>query len=288
MTLSIKASGYKAIQDVVLKAKARVNKTSFWKQIHNELGIGIEAKDHFSLSASDRLTLSEKIKDVTGFDPRKDKYADLTSQTRTENSAGGYDEKLFSQKPREPFVEVRYCFEAITSGYMGLTVDDALRLAPDVIVSIENFDTFVTITRDYALDYLLSERPSKRVLFVYRGDNVANPKALQHLRSCFAGEWIHFGDFDPQGLRIGIIDMKADKIIIPDFTELSLLLQQYPLLNRRENYNAQRSALMSLCKIKDAPNDVVNVIEHVKRYKLAVMQEPLYSRFVKLTLLALR
>jgi hypothetical protein len=77
-------SAYKAVEAVLKSAQSCVNKTKFWQEVHKHYDIGTEGINEYYLSATDRVKLAEKTLTITGYDPRKDKYSEITNMSRTE------------------------------------------------------------------------------------------------------------------------------------------------------------------------------------------------------------
>lgn len=282
MKLLTSKSAYKSVQKVVKHAKSAVSKTEFWRSVHNAYGIGLEERDNFSLSATDRVKLARYTLSETGFDPRKDQYVDMVNMSRTESSKIGFDEKAFSANPREPFVEVRYYNDLLDKGYRGVYVDEALSFSPDLILSIENFDTFVWIDEDYLRDVLINQSLVKTVLLVFRGDSKATPKAVKRLRNSYDGQWWHFGDFDPRGVQIAVSEMKSDFVIMPDLQSLKTLLKTHPKISDSGSFHKQTA---SHAYVENLARSVPTLSEHLNEMilnQLAVCQEPLTSRQVSL------
>lgn len=272
-------SAYKAIQKVIKNAEYTVNKTQLWVKLHNAYNIGTEQQDHFSLTARDRIKLAEQTLAQTGYDPRKDDYNKMTEMTRTQSSLRGTNEKVFSSNPRSPFIEVRlFDGSSIDSGYRGILVEDALALAPDVVLSIENFDTFVWINEHYLRSHLIKSVDVNTVLIVFRGDTRASPKAVKSLRKSYAGAWWHFGDFDPKGLQIAVSDMKSNVVILPELNALTEHIAIQPNISDSSNYYKQQDSLNHIRSLAMPYPQLSKWIAAMDENKLAVCQEPITSR----------
>lgn len=274
-------SAYKSVQNVVRNAIGAVNKTKFWTLVHSTLDIGTETREQFTLSATDRLKLANKVLSETGYDPRIDDYSEMVQMNRTESLAKGFDDKAFATNPREPYVEVRYYRDSIDNGYRGIQVDNALALAPDIILSVENFDTFVSIDTHFIHNVFKSE-VSRSILFVFRGDSKATPKAVSNLRKKYTGSWWHFGDFDPNGIVIAISGMKANKILLPDIDSLELVLKHHPRLSNSYIYAKQEASHPFIKSMLKAMPSLQIHLDYMLKQHSAVMQEALISRKVVL------
>jgi hypothetical protein len=167
-------------------------------------------------------------------------------------------------------------------------VEDALALSPDLVISIENFDTFVWITSDYLRSKLIGQLSVESVMLIYRGDNKALPSAVKSLREEYKGPWWHFGDFDPQGILIAITGMGADAIIVPLQNELSSLLEHAPYINNSENYHIQQNALASLEKLSNNLPVLAEMLSYIVPRHLAICQEPITSRNLNLQVLSIK
>jgi hypothetical protein len=282
MKLLNSKSAYKSVQIVVQGAKSKVSKTEFWRSVHNAYGFGHEERRHFVLSATDRVNLAKQTFKQTGYDPRKDEYIDMVNMSRTESSKKGFDEKAFSTNPREPFVEVRYYNGHLDNGYRGIYVDQAISLSADLILSIENFDTFVWIDEHYLRDVIINQSAIKSVLLVFRGDSKASPKAVKKLRNSYQGKWWHFGDFDPKGVEIAVADMKSDVVIMPDLQSLQAQLKLQPNISDSDIFHKQTASHAYIEKLAQTTPALTDLLDAMLLYKLAVCQEPLTSREVNL------
>lgn len=287
MSLLNSKSAYKAIQKVIQNAESTVNKTQLWIKLHNAYNIGSEQHGYFSLTARDRIELAQLALAETGYDPRNDNYDKMIEMTRTQSSLMGSNEKVFSSNPREPFIEVRF-FDgsSIDSGYRGILVEDAAALTPDVILSIENFDTFVWINEQYLRSHFIKTQNINSVLVVFRGDTRASPKAVKRLRQLYDGAWWHFGDFDPKGLQIAVSDLKSNVVILPELNMLMEHIANQPNINDSTNYYKQQDSLNHIRSLAMPFPQLSKWITAMDEYKLSVCQEPITSR--GLTLVSIR
>lgn len=284
MTVGINRRDYKDVSEVLRNAKSKVSMASIWKRLHQEYGVGSPINNGYALSAPDRVKVANVVKAITGFDPRFDKYEDLVNQTRTENSDKGRFEKLFSVPPRERFIEARYFQEdALTQGYVGQTVADILGVNPDLVVSVENFDTFVWMDGSYVADVLLQGCDYSSVVIVYRGDNKACPKAISSLRSQYSGLWVHYGDFDLSGLMHGLHELKADYLAVPELDALTKLTAKDKWVSRSDVFE-QQLALLPL--LSSYSGDVGECVRYINLGKMSVMQEKLCIKRLPLKLIS--
>ncbi len=254
-------------------ASDNVPAKGIWLAFYNEYNIGCHQCDLIKLTATDRAFIREKVKGLTGFDPVNDPAEKLAKCTRTKNSEFGKNEKFISLKPREAFIEYRVLMsQADTQGYLGGDVEQVLSLGIKTVVSVENFDTFASATYG-----LLSEaiKTSEPVILIYRGDNIASPKAVIALRQAFIGKWFHFGDFDPQGINVGVVDMKANGLILPVLADI---LANHSL-SQKEVYLRQNENLI----LTHIETPLKEHLELMKSKKLAIMQEHICAHNLRLT-----
>jgi len=275
--LDINANNYISMANVVLKAKAEVADNPFWEMLHENYGIGIRGIGVFSLTSGHRVKLLELVKKEMGLNLKTDKYQDIKSVSQTELSGKANRAKSLSAKPRAPFVELRYFDgKTIGRGYQGLKVSHILKLEIDVVLSVENFDTFVSISTEQLVNF--GFKIGKKVLVVFRGDSRVSPKAVQAFRKVYAGHWSHFGDFDPKGLHIGAVELKAHTLLLPT---LDFLTQSKPAFSQPDLYNKQ----LSFVDIIPVQNEQMRLLLTImKADELAIEQEHLMAREVPLTL----
>tara|TARA_R110002124_G_scaffold67546_2_gene183414 strand:- start:135777 stop:136619 length:843 start_codon:yes stop_codon:yes gene_type:complete len=275
--LDINAKNYISMASVVLKAKSEVPVNRLWEMLHDNYGIGIRGIGVFCLTPGHRVQLLELVKKEMGLNLKTDKYQDLKSLSQTELSAKSNRAKSLSAKPRAPFIELRYCDgKTIERGYRGLKVSHILTLKIDVVLSVENFDTFVSLSAEQLANF--GFKITEKVLIVFRGDSRASPKAVQLFRQTYKGRWAHFGDFDPKGLHIGAVELNAQTLLLPT---LDFLNHSKPTFNQTDLYNKQR-AFIDIIPIQN--KQMRELITIMKADELALEQEHLIARAVPLTL----
>ncbi len=285
----INPANYIAMANVVLKAIPEVAMNSFWTMLHENYGIGIlvsgkgngKGGSKLSLTAGHRVQLFELVKKETGLNLKTDNYQNVKSQPQTELSKQSNQAKALSAKPRAPFIELRYFDgKTIASGYRGLKIADILTLTFDLVLSVENFDVFVSLTTELLLSF--GFKTGEKILVVYRGDNIASPKAVKTFRKEYTGHWAHFGDFDPRGLHIGAVELNAHTLLLPT---LDFLKQGKPAFNQPDLYHKQCS---SVGNIPLKSEQMHALVAAMKAGELALEQEHLIARevplaFVKVT-----
>jgi len=272
----INAKNYISMASVVLKAKPEVPVNRLWEMLHDNYGIGIRGIGVFSLTPGHRVKLFELVKKEIGLNLKTDKYQDLKSLSQTVLSGKSNRAKSLSAKPRAPFIEFRYFDgKTIERGYHGLKVSHILTLEIDVVLSVENFDTFVSLSTEQLVNF--GFKRSEKVLVVFRGDSRASPKAVQAFRKAYTGRWVHFGDFDPKGLHIGAVELKAHTLLLPT---LSFLNQCKPAFNQPDLYNKQRLFVDIIPVQNEKLRELVTIMV---AGELALEQEHLIAREVPLT-----
>jgi hypothetical protein len=281
----INPTNYIAMANVVLKAKSEVAMNSFWAMLHDNYGIGIPVRgkggSKLSLTAGHRVQLFELVKKEAGLNLKTDHYQNFKSQSQTAFSKQSNQAKALSAKPRAPFIELRYFDgKTIAPGYRGLKVADILTLTFDLVLSLENFDSFVSLSTEQLLSF--GVKMGERILVVYRGDNIASPKAVQAFRKEYTGHWAHFGDFDPKGLHIGAVELHAHTLLLPT---LDFLKQGKPAFNQPDLYHKQYS---SIDKLPIKSEQMRALVAAMEDGELALEQEHLIARevplaFVKVT-----
>jgi hypothetical protein len=273
--LDINAKNYISMANVVLKAKSEVPVNKLWNMLNENYGIGIRGIGVFSLTSGHRVQLLELVKKEIGLNLKTDKYLDIKSMPQTELSGKSNRAKSLSAKPRAPFVELRYFDgKTIERGYHGLKVSHILTLKIDVVLSVENFDTFVSLSTEQLVNF--GFEIGEKILLVFRGDSRASPKAVQAFRKLYTGHWSHFGDFDPKGLHIGAVELKAHTLLLPT---LDFLTQSKPAFSQPDLYNKQRSFVDIISVQNEQMRELVTVM---MADELALEQEHLMAREVPL------
>jgi len=263
LSITINEQDYRQLSKYLTIASDNVPATGIWLAFQNEYNVGSRQNELINLSATNRSFIRDKVKHLTGFDPVDDPAEELAQHTRTENSRRGKKEKFLSLKPREVFLEYRILTAtSATQGYLGGDVNQILALNVNTLISIENFDTFAYIQHSQ-LSKVIGEEET--IIVIYRGDNIASPKAVLALRNAHKGAWFHFGDFDPQGINIGVVDMKAHGLILPTIEAI----RENLTLSQKDVYLNQNKKLM-------AAHIDTSLAKHLKLMKseeLAIMQE---------------
>lgn len=278
MSISISEQDYHQLSKHLRLASDTVPAKGIWLALLNEYNAGTRQLDIITLTATNRLFIREKVKELIGFDPVDDPAEELSKLTRTQISEFGKNEKFISLKPREMFIEYRVLTSEIdTQGYLGGCVEQILALGIKTVISVENFDTFVSITHE---QLSVAVDTNKAILVVYRGDNKASPKAVTALRKSNVGMWYHFGDFDPQGINIGIVEIKANGLILPTLESIraNLSLSQYHV------YSRQNEKLLDT-HMEEGLNPYLSLM---KTEKLAIMQEHMCAHGLALTNVSLK
>lgn len=134
----------------------------------------------------------------------------------------GVSEKIGSKRPNDDSVAVKSLgwgrgascrgaeLPAWPGAYTVLTVDAAKEVACDVILAVENLETFRWMERHR---WLLETDQS--VLVVFRGDVGRSAKDSASLLGARTEPVWWFGDFDPAGLGMGALMPRLDRVILP-------------------------------------------------------------------------
>jgi hypothetical protein len=263
LSITISEHDYRQLGKYLKVASDSVPAKGIWLAFLKEYNTGSRQGDVIKLTASNRFFIREKVKDLVGFDPVDDPAEKLEQCTTTENSERGKNEKFLSLKPRESYLEYRILSQdSETTGYLGGEIYQVIAHDISTVISIENFDTFASI--QYAQ---LSEAigSSESIIIVYRGDNTASPKAVLTLRNNFQGKWFHFGDFDPQGINIGIVEMRANALILPSLDGLRANLS----LSQKDVFLRQNKNLI-YAHLKTPLSEYLELME---AKELAIMQQ---------------
>lgn len=269
---------YKAINKAVINGTDTVPAKGVWLEFNADYGIGTRQRNTILLGPKCRISISEIVKNMTNLDPRIDHYDDLSEMTRTQLSKKTPYEKLLSLPPREAFVEVRVLTkDHCKSGYQGMLVDDVNVLKKNCIISVENFDVFANIQIEHIR--CASQLAGDSMVVIFTGDNVANPKAIKKLMKLNSVPWVHFGDYDPAGIHIGIVRLEADYLIIPTNMDFG----EFKNINNKDKFEGQT---VQLNKIVTCTNgEVYSHVSFIKNNCVAVMQEHLISHEIPLSLI---
>jgi len=151
-----------------------------------------------------------------------------TGSTRAERVAtAGLSEKSGSRKPSEDSVAIKGVAGALVptlngreivsnSGcYQVMTVEMVCRVTCDVLMIVENLETFRLIDR-----YVWLPLEGLRVLVIYRGDAATSPADSARLLQARTEPVWWFGDFDPAGLGMAAQMPRLAKVVLPSFTWL--------------------------------------------------------------------
>lgn len=142
---------------------------------------------------------------------------------------GGVSEKSFSKAPHADTVAIRCLGSCEIDGrqlytpdgaYLALTVEAASRIQCDRLMVVENLATFRSLERN---PWLTLE--GARVLVIYRGDTIFNPRDARLLILERREPIWAFFDFDPQGLMMAnaLPHDRLEKILVPSLEVLAIL-----------------------------------------------------------------
>ncbi|WP_067516752.1 DUF7281 domain-containing protein [Endozoicomonas ascidiicola] len=278
---------YKSIEDVLLVAKAQVKLSANWRTLHDEYGIGLisPCKGVLKLSSTDRMALVNWVIRQTGVDPRQVSYEQMISRSRTQAAGVTNEEKALSADPRADHVEVRSlngivgkcCHPA--DGYLGLRVAETLTIPFTYLITVENFDTFISLHAEY-----LPMFPKDNTLLVFRGDNKAHPGAVKKLLEQTSAHRVHYGDYDSAGLRIGLNMGSGTTLVLPDLEHITG--KELAKLSKLSAFAKQEEILRQLeCHPESLPAKIAIHLQIIRDHNIAVTQESLMANRVPLTLL---
>lgn len=276
MEFRITAIQYDTLRASLRRAEREVRFEGVWKSLYEHYGYGEHRGRFIALSSGDREQIAIRVKALTGLDPRQNERSERKNQTRTSVSPGA-DEKWQTQPPRVPFLELRYLGEAPSEGYKGVHVEQfLLEELPKVdnIITVENFDTFVSLTRQQLHD-IVPEQLATTTCLVFRGDNVASPKAVTRLLDIAQGRvhHIHFPDFDPAGIVLGVA-LCPDSLILPDLNSVDVYRE---VLRRSDKFTRQYDYHPKAKNIASVYPSLKRHIDYMLTMKVAPQQEPMIN-----------
>lgn len=274
MPFEINERCYTFISNALKKATEKVNYNGIWLNFNLHYGIGERDGKFLKLSSSDRKKIAEITLSKTDLDPRRDNVCELTKMNRTEVAGISRFEKLLSIPPREKYVEIRILSESShPPGYQGVLVESLILSKPNIVISVENFDTFSSLNLEDLPPFFQTTKPPITLLYV--GDNKASPKAVSEIKRRLDSNWYHFGDFDPQGIMIGLRRMGVTKLIIPPLNDIPYLKSLSNTSLFRKQKTAYHFLLNNISRNKE-------ILTSIGEYELAITQEVLVARKLKL------
>lgn len=287
MDISITAMQYDTLRYSLRRAEHEVPYQGIWKALHDHYGYGDRRGRILALSSGEREQMALRVKALTGLDPRHNDRSERKNETRTSVSPGA-DEKWQTLPPRAPYLEIRYLDDDPSEGYRGVHVEVFLQgelSKVDNIMTIENFDTFVSLTRQQ-LASVVPKPMAAGTCLVFRGDSVASPKAVTRLLEVAQGRvrHIHFPDFDPAGIVLGVA-MRPDGLILPDLTSVDVYRE---VLRRSDKFNRQRDYYLKAEAFASEYPSLKGHIDYMLRMKVAPQQEPMLNLEVPFQEIALR
>lgn len=267
------------IRNLIIQRRISLTLSDGWREIGRVLDLDFltQTDRKISLSSSERMLLHATVRDIDGIDI----FDNELQGNRMQISAKIANEKLASISPEQERVLVRIIGSSLNipaNWTLRIPIDECLVLIKQhlikQIITVENLDVF-----DYwqlqGLDNIQGI-----TLVVFRGStsqySAAGTKAL-----CQQTEipiW-HFGDFDPEGIRIatGLPNMNA--LIVP--SDLQALLKEAHL-NHQVDFERQESAQTYL---KNAQLGIwQDLANFILRHRLSIKQQHLISRNIPLTL----
>jgi len=273
--MSLNKSHLIQMNSAVDRLKHEVPTNKSWLYLHENHGIGFIRGNSLHLSSQDFEIMKLLLNDY-GLNEGA-VISEVTMKSRVAISDSTLQEKVLSRPVREPFVELREINfkQPEPNCYQGVHVDIAKKSHYDFIVTVENFDVFVSWNPP---EYLLEGFGEKGAL-VYRGDTVASPKAAQEL-SISVPTVLHFGDFDPAGLAIAINGSNVDQIILP------VLFNNMNDHSNSQKYFEQQTQARYLYK-HNVPA-LEKYIQAMEKGELAITQERMLAFELELQLVPLK
>lgn len=105
-------------------------------------------------------------------------------------------------------------------GYQVLTLEQARQVRADVLLVVENLESFRFLERNRWIDY-----QGKVVLAVFRGDQAfKGDVALNLIKDSSAPVWAYF-DFDPAGLGMASLLPRLERLVLPDEESLTAVVR---------------------------------------------------------------
>lgn len=284
--MKLTAPQYDRLRKDLCRCLPEVAYSGVWAQLHREYGFGTRVQQQLQLDAGTRKSVRDWIIKTHGCDPMKETLLERREQSRTQISFTGADEKWQTQRPRAPFVEARMLRGPRVdkqNSYRGIHIKDLGAQSIDYLVTVENFDTFVTLEPTFFAE-LIPDTKGQTLWVVYRGDNKAAPVAVKTLieTNKQLGSHYHFGDFDPAGIVIGLAS-GASHLILPCLSELHELSDA---VRREDKFNKQHQAWPTTERITSGP--LAEYSRRMLKDRLAPQQEAMMAIGMGFVLVACR
>ncbi|MGB0895515.1 MAG: DUF7281 domain-containing protein [Parashewanella sp.] len=285
---SLSKEQIQAISDVVKLRKTKVSDNAKWRAIVQfaELHDVEINKKYIFFSAEHRQKLRQSVIDQNKFDPMYDDFNDdrIGISVKTNN------DKLAGIRPEDDFVLVKWL--SIEVGGLALSRLSSLRMPicetlnfikqqniTSVLV-VENLDIFSHID-DFSLP--LGANP---ILVVYRGGGAHSSAGSTSLLSngSQAVKVIYFGDFDPEGLKIGLTMKNVSHFVFPELAFLtSKTKKELNEISFVDDYRKQHRATKFISG-QSLNNETVKHLNFIRQNELSIKQQHMLAHKLPLIL----
>ncbi|MDR7152040.1 hypothetical protein J2W49_004016 [Hydrogenophaga palleronii] len=150
------------------------------------------------------------------------------------------------------------------SGYQVVTLDQANSVRTDVLLVVENLESFRFLERNCWIDF-----QEKSVLAVFRGDNVLRADiATRLLESRTEPVWAYF-DFDPAGLGMAARLPRLERLLLPPEGILSAAARRSNQVHLFADQMAQWATTLDA----DGREMLTTPWRHMQRIRMGLAQE---------------
>lgn len=284
---------------VALKKRGNISKvkiTKAWKALVDEYDIGIKVGNYLELSASDFDRLQAMLNHFMQCDHAA--FLD-TSKTRAQIAAVTPEEKASSARafslvrlaPSDGYITLselgtrqHESVRVLAGTFLAVTLEQ-LNLEVDNFKSIIIIENGATIEQWWDIVPLLPVELQTNTLFIYRGHGNEMKRLMKRLAQIQnpATTMYFFGDYDPSGIEIGMTSIfrrlpnTAFGLIAPE-----ACLDVTARMSKPDTFIKQERALARIQKRTDIAPAIQTLATHMRDNKLAVTQEVLVARGVRL------
>lgn len=271
-----------AIERLLKSGKSKVLRNRTWDRICSENGVGQVIGKEIHLTLAEKQRLREYIESEYGVDPQFDSRAggrmamarhDASEKLSSDSvfgrlivlaTAGGASVRVSGEELRTPRGSVSSVLPECL---------DTDHLVNQNVVIIENGEVM-----PHWSELLLPEGWKDSVI-LYRGHRENVRSVAEIAKSHPAGKLAWFYDFDPAGLMLAICEGRGF-ILIPE---------QWRKLNAQTRFNQTKTHHNQIAALKNlktrATGELRAITDHMESEGLALMQEHLIQRRVKLVAL---
>lgn len=284
---------------VALKKRGNTSKvkiTKAWKALVNEYDIGIKVGNYLELSASDFDRLQTMLNhfmqcDHAAFLDANKTRAQIAAVTPQEKTSSARAFSLIRVAPTDGYITLsdlnarQHQSVRVLAGTLLSVTLEQLNLEVDNFKSIIIIENGATIEQWWDIVPLLPVELQTNTLFIYRGHGNEQKRMLKRLAQIQSPTTTlyFFGDYDPSGIEIGMTTMlkrlpsMAFAIIAPaGRTDVTVRM------SKPDTFNKQKGALARLERRADLAPAIKELVAHMRDNKLAVTQEVLVARGVRL------